>query len=377
MKEKHLHIVCLDVPWPVDYGGVFDLFYKIKSLSEEGIKIHLHCFEYGRGQQPELNKYCVEVKYYQRLKGHRAFCFSLPHIVCSRNNPLLLQNLLKDDYPVLLEGIHSTYFLHTGDLANKKVFVRLHNVEFLYYAHLATTTTSIFKQFFYQRESKLLKKYESSLKNKAVFWTVNVADKYTFEHELNFPPIDNLPPFLPVYEPKFIGEKGSYCLYHGNLSVDENEKAVTWLLETILPGLEVPLVVAGKKPSDLLRKMILERPHTCLIEDPGEPQMQELIKKAQVNVLPSFNATGIKMKLINALFNGRHCLVNEAAVDGTGLHNCCTIANNEESMKRELQKLYQQPYTYYQFEHRNNVLKDMFDNKQHAEKMIGWIFGSE
>ena len=52
LAEKHLHIVCLDVPYPVDYGGVFDLFYKIKALSEAGVKIHLHCFEYGRGQQP-------------------------------------------------------------------------------------------------------------------------------------------------------------------------------------------------------------------------------------------------------------------------------------------------------------------------------------
>ena len=42
------------------------MFYKIKALHELGIKIHLHCFEYGRGQQPELNKYCEEVFYYQR-----------------------------------------------------------------------------------------------------------------------------------------------------------------------------------------------------------------------------------------------------------------------------------------------------------------------
>ena len=31
-----------------------------------GIKIHLHCFEYGRGQQPELQQYCEEVIYYHR-----------------------------------------------------------------------------------------------------------------------------------------------------------------------------------------------------------------------------------------------------------------------------------------------------------------------
>ena len=32
MNNKHLHIVTLDTPWPVNYGGVVDLFYKLKAL---------------------------------------------------------------------------------------------------------------------------------------------------------------------------------------------------------------------------------------------------------------------------------------------------------------------------------------------------------
>ena len=71
--DKHLHIVCLDIPYPADYGGVFDLFYKITALHKHGIKIHLHCFEYGRGKQDELNKYCEEVNYYKRKAGLKGF----------------------------------------------------------------------------------------------------------------------------------------------------------------------------------------------------------------------------------------------------------------------------------------------------------------
>jgi hypothetical protein len=66
-SEKKLHIVCHDVPWPADYGGVVDLFYKLKALHAEGVKIILHCFLYGeRSRQDELNKYCEEVHYYKR-----------------------------------------------------------------------------------------------------------------------------------------------------------------------------------------------------------------------------------------------------------------------------------------------------------------------
>ncbi|MEO7309687.1 MAG: glycosyltransferase family 4 protein [Chitinophagaceae bacterium] len=375
MQNRHLHIVCLDVPYPVDYGGVFDLFYKIKSLSEAGIYIHLHCFEYGRGQQDELNKYCVSVKYYPRLKGHKSISGSLPYIVASRANPELLKNLQLDDHPVLLEGIHSTYFLHSGGLSKKKVFVRLHNVEYLYYHQLYHATSSWLKKIFYVRESKLLRSYEASLKGKATFWTVNDKDLDIFINKLGYTDIENLLPFMPEYEPVWNGEKGSYCLYHGNLSVAENEKAALWLLENVFNDLQIPLVIAGKNPSDHLMRMAHRQAHTCVVANPGDDEMQELIKKAQVNILPSFNTTGIKLKLINALFNGRHCLVNTAAVEGTGLECCCTISNSTNDMKTALQYLHEKSYTCYQFEHRQEHLKNIFSNQANAKKMIGWIWG--
>ncbi|MES2777917.1 MAG: glycosyltransferase family 4 protein [Bacteroidota bacterium] len=375
LQSHHLHIVCLDVPYPVDYGGVFDLFYKIKSLSEAGIKIHLHCFEYGRGQQEELNKYCVDVHYYHRRTGHKGFSVCLPYIVASRANTELLKNLTSDDHPVLLEGIHCTYFLSSGDLAGKKVFVRLHNVEYLYYQQLGNSTSSWLKKIFYQRESRLLKSYEASLKDKATFWTVNDKDLDVFSNEFGYRSIQNLPPFMPEYEPEWTGGKGSYCLYHGNLSVVENEKAALWLTENIFSELPIPLVIAGKNPSDHLLRMARRQKHICVVENPGDTEMQELIKKAQVNILPSFNSTGIKLKLINALYNGKHCLVNTAAAEGTGLECCCTIADCTADMKAALQKLYDHSFTLYQFEHRQEHLKTIFSNRANAEKMIGWIFG--
>ena len=76
MEERHLHIICLDVPYPVDYGGVFDLFYKIKTLHELGIKIHLHCFEYGRGQQPENQRHGATYVTRDDCGGHSATSMS-------------------------------------------------------------------------------------------------------------------------------------------------------------------------------------------------------------------------------------------------------------------------------------------------------------
>ncbi len=377
MQEKHLHIVCFDVPYPVDYGGVFDLFYKIKSLSEACIKIHLHCFEYGRGKQESLNQYCEEVHYYTRHTGLRGLMASLPYIVASRANNSLLSNLQKDNYPVLMEGIHCTYFLHTGQLPKERCFVRLHNVEYEYYHQLWETSSSSIKKIYYKRESKLLKEYEASLAGKATFWTVTEKDLDVFNKELGYDNVDYLPLYLPAYFAEWNGEHGNFCLYHGNLSVPENEYAATWLLEEIFSQLDIPFVVAGKQPSAKLEKLAHQHPHTCIVANPDQREMEELIKKAQVNILPSFNSTGIKLKLINALYYGRHCLVNDAGVKGSGLEATCEIGNSKSDIKNIIKKLYNQPFNFLMFEERQQLLHSIFNNKRNAAQMINWIYNHE
>lgn len=377
MQERHLHIVCFDVPYPADYGGVYDLYYKIRALHTAGIKLHLHCFAYGRAQQPALEQFCEEIHYYARESYFKSVSTTLPYIVASRGNQQLLANLQKDNYPILMEGIHCTYFLHTGDLPGSRCFVRLPNVEHLYYHRLAETTTHLPKKWYYRRESKLLKAYEASLANKATFWTISQKDLNVFQHELGYHSVDNLPLYLPDYTPEWNGEKGCFCLYHGNLEVDENEHAAIWLLENVFNDIEIPFVIAGKNPSQKLQKLAHAQMHTCIVANPGEREMNELIKKAQVNVLPSFNETGVKLKLINALYLGRHCLVNTSGAEGSGLEHCCTIADSLAAMRKALVELYEKPYTYYTHELRMEKMRAQYCNERNARQMIGWIFEGE
>ena len=114
-SDKHLHIVSFDIPYPANYGGVIDVFFRIKALSERGVKIHLHCFEYGREHSEYLESFCYSVNYYKRDTKLTKIFSSLPYIVCSRNSEELLNNLKKDDYPILLEGLHCCMLLTCDD----------------------------------------------------------------------------------------------------------------------------------------------------------------------------------------------------------------------------------------------------------------------
>jgi glycosyltransferase involved in cell wall biosynthesis len=371
--DNHLHIIALDVPYPTDYGGVIDLFYKIKTIHQMGIKIYLHCFSSGRQPQEELNKYCETVIYYNRKKGLADFSLKLPFIVKSRANDALIANLKKDNYPVLLEGIHCTYYLHTGELNNRKVIVRLHNTEFIYYKQLAKKERYLFKKLFFLYESILLRYYEKSIADKAIFIAVSQHDVELYQQEFNVKNIHYLPVFIPYTLAVGVSGKGSYCLYHGNLSVNENEAAAIWLLQQVFNDLQIPFVIAGKNPSKKLEVLAHKNQHTCLVANPGEKEMQDMIAKAQLHVLPSFNNTGIKLKLLNALFNGRHCLVNTPGVDGSGLENACHIASDAASFKQKIKELYQAPFTEQEKEQRQGLLQVMYNNEVNAAKLLTFL----
>jgi glycosyltransferase involved in cell wall biosynthesis len=367
----HLHIVCLDVPYPPDYGGVFDLFYKIKTLHRLGVKIHLHCFEYGRGEQPELNQYCEEVYYYQREKLIHGIPLRLPYIVSSRINPALIKNLLKDNYPVLLEGIHCTYYLYHGGLNQRKVLVRLHNVEFEYYKQLAKSTDNFYKKIYYTIESRLLKKYENGLARKGKFIAVNKKDKKTYEKTFLAKDIEFLPVFLPFNKVESQTGRGNFCLYHGNLSVAENEKSAQWLLENIVNHLTIfNFIFAGKNPSEKLKNECLKNNNVQLIENPSEYEMQELIKNAHIHLLPSFNSTGIKIKLLNALFNGRFVVTNKASLEGTGLETLCSIEETSSGCINLIKQLFALSFDEKEINQRKLTLENLYDNEKNGKRLV-------
>lgn len=336
----------------------------------------MHCFDYGRGRQQQLNKYCETVNYYERLQGLKGFSFTLPYIVASRRNEQLLNNLLKDDYPVLMEGIHCTFLLNDDRFASRKLFVRLHNVEHIYYRNLFRTSASVFRKLYYWWEARLLYKYEKRVANKALFWAVSEKDVSDYK-EMGCTKIKFLPLFLPVWKVDCPEGIGTFCLYHGNLSVAENEKAAIWLVQKVFNNLRVPLVLAGKNPGKKLRALIDGKANISLEANPDEQRMKELVSRAQIHVLPSFNKTGIKLKLINALFNGRHCLVNEAAVDGSRLEPACHTATTAAAFKSVILQLINQPFGAEEIQLRRRLLGDMFNNGVNAKRMVQWIWGKE
>ena len=374
-SNKHLHIIAFNVPFPADYGGAYDVFYKLPALQAAGVKIHLHCFEYGRKEQPLLNQYCESVQYYKREKGHKAISTTLPYIVASRKNEELIVNLLNDNYPILMEGVHCSYPIMDPRFANRKCFVRLHNVEYQYYRDLFKNSNSLIKKIYYWNESRLLRKYEAALAKKAIFWGVTEKDDAVYRNEFGCNNIEHLPLYLPDWQVVGMEGMGNYCLYHADLSIDANEKAAIWLLEKVFRKLKTPLVIAGKNPSKKLLELAHLQTHTCLVANPTENEMQDMIAKAHINVLPSYTFTGMKVKLVNALFHGRHCVVNDATIEGSGLSSACHVGSTANGFQEIIAQLYHQPFTSEEINGRKRLLNGLFNSAENAKKQVQWIWG--
>jgi hypothetical protein len=167
--------------------------------------------------------------------------------------------------------------------------------------------------------------------------------------------------------------KGKYILYHGDLSVSDNQKGVYKIIDHFTRAkLDLPLLIAGSKPPNKLIKKIKTLDSVTLIANPTEEKMQHLILNAHINIIYSFNNSGIKLKLIHSLSLGRFCVVNEKIVAGTAFSECCTVFNGSEpdSLNIIMHSLIQKEYKKNEHKLRYEILQTQFSNKENAMKII-------
>jgi hypothetical protein len=371
--DHSFHLVSFDIPVPVNYGGAIDVFHKIKMLSEKGAGIHLHCFQYGRGPAEILLEYCKTVDYYPRNINPWQLFTTLPYIVRSRTSERLLKELLKDDKPILFEGLHSCHLLSHPLLANRKKIVRTHNIEHDYYESLGKVEKNILRRWYFFAESARLKKFEAVLNNADGVAAISLNDSLYFSKK--YKNVVKVSAFHPFSEMNNMEGNGKYALYHGSLEVGENNEAALFLVRKVFGETSIPLIIAGNKPSKELQETVSKYANIELRTGLNTEDIYTLVQQAHINVLPTFQATGIKLKLLAALYTGRHCVVNYPMVKDTGLEELCYIENTAEQMREQIQKLMGVPFSMIDIEKRSKILlNNGFSNIYNADILFDMLF---
>ncbi len=340
MSDKTLHIVSFQIPTPPDYGGVMDVYYRLLTLKELGIRVILHSFYYNdRKPDKTLENIVSSVYYYKRNTSIKKQFSTIPYIVKSRECDNLIKDLCRDNHPILFEGIHTCCFLNDPRLDGRKKIVRMHNVEHHYYKGLAKVSNSLKDRLFFKLEAIKLKHYEPILINASAIMAITDADTGYFKTHYPTVPAYTMSASHP--EPNNLDYRikstGNYHLYHGNFSVPENIRIAQYIAKEIAPYTTLPFYIVGHNASNI--DFGGDNRNITIMDNVSTEELQDLIIKAKSNVLLTFQPTGLKLKLLNALNWGGFCVVNSNMISGTTVKPTCIVKEDSNSIIESLNML--------------------------------------
>jgi len=335
----------------------------------------LHCFEYGRGEQARLNELASEVHYYKRSTSVFKQFSTIPYIVNSRISEELTQRLLQDNYPILMEGLHTTGILLDKRFAHRHTIFRESNIEHDYYRGLAKAEHNLLKKCFFLLEARKLKAYEKHLAKAKHMLIVSQEDTVYFQKQFPGNTVSYLPSFHAndTLNVSIKNDEHPFILFHGNLSVQENVLAYYSLAEAGVFDLPYQFVVAGLNPSERLSADISAKNNIRLVTSPDDQTMTELIQNAHIHLLFTNQPTGLKLKLINVLYSGKFVVCNPHMLAGTGdLNQLVSVAESPSDFKQLIEALMHKSFDEQELLKRKECLNP-FENEQKTLQLISII----
>ena len=279
--------------------------------------------------------------------------------------------VLSTPAPILIDGIQCAYWMNHDDFRDQKLIFRANNVEHEYYEGLANWERNPFKKIYLKREARKLRAYEGVLKDVDTILSVAKMDVPHFSQYAN---TIHLPPFFndtaeSHFAPSDDGAE-KFVLFQGNLSVKENEHAAKHITENIAPLSKENFVIAGLHPSKFLKKIIDLQPNVKLIDSPSHEVMNGLIRDAHVNLLMTFQQTGIKLKLLHALQSGKHIIINSKMDDSGIFGQMCEVIDSSNKIAAKISELMSIGYSQEMKDSRDEKFSAIYSNKLNARKIM-------
>ena len=115
-------------------------------------------------------------------------------------------------------------------------------------------------------------------------------------------------------------------------------------------------------PTRLIREAAAPYPHIKVEANPSKERMDALIHNAQIHMLITFQDTGLKLKLLNSLFAGRHTIVNHLMLD------------TPDEMIRACEQLMALPIDKEVIDKRKQLLFPAFSNEDQGIRLYKMIY---
>ena len=372
--NRQLHIICKETPIPFDTFQGNDLYWMLKSLQQEGIQTHLHVFQTNKLKSTVSENCAQHTTYYQIKSGHCGFSFMAPFGISSYYDKKLITTLNQDKYPIVFHGIETTFNLKEINIKDRKIFVRVMKSE-------NTNDQTGNKLSFINKNAKWhdlfaipKSTYETGVINRFPVLVAHQDMKDKFDLQDKKINITLIPNFIGI--PAYLGEpgNGSFCLFHGNFNNANTTKAAHWLLENVFNKIDIPLVLAGANPSKELEIAAHKQLNTCLVANPTQNEKMELIKKAQLNILPGMVNDVQKHEMMQSIIFGRHILSLEPPESLCHFKKVVHFENNRESFKLKTKSLFESLFPEEEKNNREAFLQKNWHDTSSAKQLIKLLY---
>lgn len=227
--------------------------------------------------------------------------------------------------------------------SDAKVVLRAHNVEHLIWRRVAKQTRNPFKRWYLKQLALALGAYERERLN--VFdgvVSITPQDADQFRQMGCRRPLASIPFGVAVPEKKSDLPVEPASLYHiGAMDWMPNEESIRWFLKEVWPSVhrQVPqakLYLAGRKmPADLLQG------HLDGVVVAGEvDDARAFLADKQINVVPLLSGSGIRVKIIEAMSEGKAVITTP--VGAAGIHytdgDNLLLAQTPEDFVRQIKR---------------------------------------
>ncbi len=306
--KSTLNIWSMDRMESIPYGGILEIQGQVDSALNNGLQVILICWtKSGLRHNNPSQKSGVYYQTLVRNKYNIDFVGDMPYIVSSRISKVAKHKSKVQKGWVLINGTHCTGIKQPAD-----AILRLHNPEALYYKSISDSSKGFFK-IYCLLEAYRLRKWENRLAKKwgGEVWTLTKSDSIYWDQ------------MIPKSSSKIVGPMKTFSfnmsndfpqskglLVPGKFSISENENAA----KISLKAKSWDITWAGHGASGSLLRLGGSR--VKYISKPNDEFFSQLLSASKVVLVHSDHVLGIKIKLIQALYQARWILAHENTVNG-------------------------------------------------------------
>ncbi len=362
-------LVCNKIPFPPNDGGSFATYNMARGLVEAGNQVDLLAMNTSKHYSREgilntgidgLNKtrdiYINNSVNYIRLFYNILFS-TLPYnaecYIQEKFRAILKEMLRECDYQVVqLEGLYLVPYAQTiRDNSNAIIVYRAHNIEHVIWESYYKREQNLFIKWYLNIFLKRLKRFELRYINS---YDLLVAVTETDLKILN--QIGNERPAavasFGMYPDEFKDNNysvgGDFCLqYIGALDWRPNLEALDWFIDKVWKVLKIKyptlmFQVAGRNAKDSYVKYLSSKG----IEFMGEVKSsREFLSQSGIIVVPLFSGSGIRVRVIEAMYMGKPIISTSFAISGIPAEDGKQIllADDDNAFVRSVDKLISEP----------------------------------